>query len=64
LLAGISATLKYFALSVLTPGFAVAGTVQGLRVDRSIGALVVYALLLLTCYGMVARPLQTVAACF
>lgn len=64
LLAGISATLKYLALSVLTPGFAVAGIVQGLRVDRSSGALVVYALLLLTCYGMVARPLQTVAACF
>jgi hypothetical protein len=64
LLAGLAATLKYLALSVITPAFAVAGSAKGLTVDRSAGALVVYALVVGLGVAMLARPLQQVPACF
>jgi hypothetical protein len=64
LIAGIAATLKYLLLAVAVPLFSVAGIVQGLRTDRRIGALVVYALLFIVCVSMVMPPLQQIPACF
>jgi len=64
LFAGIAATLKYLALAVVTPLFSMAGIVQGLRTDRSIGALVVYALLFVVCVSMIMPPVQQIPACF
>jgi len=64
LIAGIAATLKYLVIAVVVPIFSVAGIAQGLRTDRSIGALVVYALLLIVCVSMVMPPLQQIPTCF
>ena len=64
LIAGIAATLKYLVIAVVVPLFSAAGIVQGLRTDRSIGALVVYALLFVVCVSMVMPPLQQIPACF
>ena len=64
LFAGIAATLKYLLLAVVVPLFSVAGVAQGLRTDRSMGALVVYALLLVVCASMVMPPLQQIPVCF
>ncbi len=64
LLAGIAATLKYFALAVVTPAYSIAGILRGLVVDRRAGALLVYFLLLLACLSMVTRPLQQIPGCF
>ncbi len=63
-LAGVASVFKYVALCVLTPIFAIAGTVRALGTDRSIGALVLYAILLLTVVNMVMRPAQQIPACF
>ena len=63
LAASTAATLKYVFLCVLTPVFAVGGVIQGLRSDRSIGALVVYALLIYAVGSIVLRPLQQIPAC-
>jgi len=64
LLAGIAATLKYLALVVVTPVYSIAGILHGLRIDRSVGALLVYFLLLVVCMSMIARPLQQIPPCF
>ena len=64
LLAGLAASFKYLFLSVLTPLFAVAGSVQGLRTDRSIGALIVYVLVCVVALSMVPKLLTEAPACF
>ena len=63
-LASTAATVKYLALCVVTPVFSVAGTVQALRTDRSISALVLYVILLLAVISMVMRPAQQLPACY
>ncbi|MDH3510439.1 MAG: hypothetical protein OER85_06230 [Gammaproteobacteria bacterium] len=64
LLASTAATLKYLFLCLLTPIFAVAGVIQGLRSDRSIGAWIIYVLLIYAVGSIVVRPLQQIPACF
>lgn len=64
LLAGIAATLKYFALSVVTPAYGLAGIGKGLTVDRSIGALLLYAFLGMWLVSMIIQPLQRIPLCF
>lgn len=64
LAAGIAATLKYFALVVVTPAYSIAGILHGLRIDRRPTALLVYFLLLVACMSMIARPLQQIPPCF
>ncbi|MAF83916.1 MAG: hypothetical protein QGG54_04860 [Gammaproteobacteria bacterium] len=63
-LASTAASMKYLALCILTPIFSVAGMAQAFRTDRSIGALVLYAFLLLTVVNMIMRPAQHLPACF
>ena len=63
LLASTAASLKYIFLCVLTPAYSIGGIVQGLRSDRSVGALTIYALLLFVIISIVARPLQQIPAC-
>jgi hypothetical protein len=64
LLAGIAATLKYLSLSVLAPAYGIAGSIRGLSHDRRIGALVIYALVVLNAVAFVAKPLAEIPACF
>jgi hypothetical protein len=64
LLAGIAALLKYAALSVVTPAYGIAGIGKGLIVDRSVGALLLYAFLGLLLLSMILQPLQRVPLCF
>lgn len=64
LLAGVAATLKYLNLSVLAPGYGIAGSIKGLAHDRRIGALVIYLLVVVNALAFVARPLQQIPACF
>ena len=63
-LAGIFAVLKYIALSVISPAFSLAGSVQVLRSDRSAGAWVTCVLVSLLALSMVMRPLQQIPDCF
>jgi len=62
--AGLSASVKYLLLSVVTPAYAVAGSAKGLGVDRRPGALVTYLLVSLLALSMLARPLQQIPLCF
>ena len=62
--AGIAAVMKYLALAVVTPAYCIAGVARGIRVDRSVSALLVYAIALLFCASMILRPLQQIPACF
>ena len=64
LLASVSATLKYTALSLLTPAFTVAGVVQGIKTNRSGSALLIYALALLGSLMFALPPLRSLPACF
>jgi hypothetical protein len=64
LFASTAASLKYIFLCVLTPLYATGGIIQGLRSDRSVSALIIYALLLFAIISIVARPLQQIPACF
>lgn len=64
LAASTAATIKYVFLCVLTPIYAVGGVIQGLRTDRSLGAFVVYGLLMYAIVSIVVRPLQQVPGCF
>jgi hypothetical protein len=64
LLAGIAASVKYFALSVVTPAFGLAGIVRAVADDRSLVALLLYALLGLFLVSMVLRPAQQIPPCF
>jgi hypothetical protein len=61
---GTVSTLKWIALSVLTPAFGFAGIAKGFTVDRSFGAITVYVLLFVTLLSMVAKPIQDIPACF
>jgi len=63
-LAGIVSTLKWIALSVVTPAYGLAGIVKGLQVDRSWSALIIYALLFMTLLSMVVKPIQDIPPCF
>lgn len=63
LAASTAATFKYIFLCVLTPVFAVGGVMQGLRTDRSIGAWVVYVLLIYVAGSIILRPLQQIPGC-
>jgi len=62
--AGLAASLKYFCLSILTPGFAIAGSLRGLTCDRTPSALVVYLLASLVATSMFVRFAQQLPACF
>ena len=64
LLGGLAATVKYLALTVITPAFGLAGIVKGLSVDRSIGAWCLYVVFGLLLVMMVLRPLQQIPPCF
>ncbi len=64
LLAGIAASLKYFALSVVSPVFGFAGIVKGITIDRSLSAWVVYLLLAMVLLSMLSKPLQDIPPCF
>ena len=64
MLGGVVSTLKWIALSVITPAFGFAGIVKGLTVDRSFGAVVVYLLLFVSLLSMVAKPIQDIPPCF
>ena len=64
LAASTAATIKYIFLCVLTPVYAIGGVTQGLRTDRSIGAFIIYGLLIYAVGSIVIRPLQQVPACF
>lgn len=63
-LAGTAAVLKYIALCALTPAFSIGGVVRGLQIDRRIGALVVYALLLLMIASLFMRLAPQLPQCF
>lgn len=62
--AGIAATLKYALLSGVAPAYGIAGSLKGLGVDRRVGALLTYALVILVALSMAARPAQQIPACF
>ena len=64
LLAGIAATLKYLALTVITPAYGLSGIVKGLTTDRSFTAFLLYAVLGLLLISMILRPLQQIPPCF
>jgi hypothetical protein len=64
LLGGIAATLKYLNLSVISPAYGIAGSIQGLTCDRRPGALVIYALVVVNAVAFVAKPLTEIPACF
>lgn len=63
LIAGIAATMKYMALVVVTPLFAVAGTVKAFQANRSVRDLLFYVFLLLNVAMFVARPVPQMLAC-
>jgi hypothetical protein len=62
--AGVAASLKYLLLSVIAPAWGIAGTIRGLALDRRAGAIITYALVVLTCLSFVAKPLREIPACF
>lgn len=64
LLAGFAATLKYLSLSVLAPVYGIAGSIKGMNHDRRVGAVVIYALVVLNAVAFVAKPLAEIPACF
>jgi len=64
LLAGVAATFKYLALSVVTPVYGIAGIMKGLSTDRSFAALLLYVVLGLLLFSMILRPLQQIPPCF
>jgi len=64
MLGSLAASFKYLFLSILTPAFAVAGSIQGLRTDRRVGALVTYFLVCLVALSMVPKLLNEAPACF
>jgi len=64
LLAGLAASLKYLLLSVVAPAYGIAGVIKGLATDRRPGALLIYALVVVTAVSFLARPLQQIPACF
>lgn len=64
LLASLAASFKYLLLSVVAPAYGLAGSARGLTTDRRPGALLIYALVVLSAVSFVARPLQQIPACF
>jgi hypothetical protein len=64
LVAGLAASAKYLLLSVVAPLYGLAGSVAGLRADRSPVALLVYALVAMNAVAFAARPLQQIPPCF
>jgi len=64
LLAGLAATIKFIGLIGLTPAFAVAGIIKGLTADRSVPALITYALLALAVLSIAPGSYRSIAACF
>jgi len=64
LMAGIVSTIKWVALCGLTPAFGFAGIAKGMTIDRSGTALLIYALLFVTLFSMVMKPIQDIPACF
>ncbi len=64
LLAGVAATAKWVALSVVTPLFGLAGIVRGVTVDRRVSSWVVYVLLAQTLVSMLLKPIQDIPPCF
>lgn len=64
IMASTFATLKWVALSIVTPAFGFAGIFKGITVDRRATSWVVYVLLFVTLVSMVAKPIQDIPACF
>jgi hypothetical protein len=64
LAAGVFATLKYFALCVVTPLYGFVGVISGVKENRSFGALVVYLLVVVSMISFVMVPIQKIPACF
>jgi len=64
LAAGIFATVKYFALCVVTPVYSFIGVFKGLRSNRSFGAVVIYVLVVVCMISFVLVPIQKIPACF
>lgn len=62
--AGVISSLKWFALSIVTPAFGFAGIAKGFAVDRRWSALLVYFLLFAVLLSMVLKPIQDIPACF
>jgi hypothetical protein len=58
------ATLKWVALSVLTPAYGFAGIYKGVLTDRRATSWLVYLLLAATLAGMIIKPIQDIPACF
>jgi hypothetical protein len=64
MLAGLAATAKWLALSVVTPAYGFAGIAKGITIDRRVSSWVVYGLLAMTLFSMVQKPLQDIPPCF
>jgi hypothetical protein len=64
IMAGVVATLKWIALTVVTPVYGFAGIFKGLQTDRSWSALIVYLLLFIALLSMVVKPIQDIPPCF
>jgi len=64
LFAGIAATLKYFFLSVVTPVYGFAGTIKGLKQDRSVSAIILYVIVVVVMGSMVLQPARQIPPCF
>ncbi len=64
LLAGFAATIKYLCIAVVTPVYAFAGIIQGLKHDRSVGAIILYVLVVIVMLSFVLQPLQQIPPCF
>ena len=64
LFGSLVASLKWIALSLVTPAFAFAGTVKAISVDRRVTSWIVYVLLTITALSMLAKPIQDIPACF
>ena len=64
LIAGVAATLKYLGISIVAPAFGFAGVIKGLSCDRSIGAIIVYALVVIVMVSFMLQPLQQIPPCF
>ena len=64
LLAGIAATFKYLGISVLAPAYGIAGSIKGIRQDKSISATAFYLLVIVVMVSFVIQPMQQIPPCF
>jgi hypothetical protein len=64
IMASSVATLKWIALSVLTPAYGFTAICKGVMTDRRVTSWLVYLLLAATLAGMIIKPIQDIPACF